>query len=126
MELRHVLIISRRPLFCEALKCVVEEMEQVIAITAPDEESAQSLCAGTAPDVVVIDRPHVGAYEPVYFLPESDKRVKVVLLGWEDGRLAVCSCERVLPANLQNFANVIKKSLPYRPKHFERARNRIR
>jgi hypothetical protein len=32
----------------------------------------------------------------------------------------------VLPANLQNFANVIKKSLPYRPKHFERARNRIR
>jgi DNA-binding NarL/FixJ family response regulator len=112
MGLRRFLIISRRPLFCEALKYVVEEMEHGIAITAPDEESAQSICAGTAPDVVIIDRPHVGPYETVCFFPKSDRPVKVVLLGWEDGRLAVCTCERVLPANLRNFANVIKKSLP--------------
>lgn len=111
MEPRRILIISRRPLLREGLKRFVEEMGQIIAITAPDEESAKSCCAGITPDVVIIDRPHVGVYEPVYFLQQLDRPIKVVLAGWDDDMLAVCSRERLLPATLQNLASVIKESL---------------
>jgi DNA-binding NarL/FixJ family response regulator len=118
IEPRRILIISRRPLLLEGLKRFVEEIVQIIAITAPDEESAESLCAGTTPDVVIIDRPNVGVYEPVCFLHKLDRPIKVVLVGWDDDMLAVCSRERVLPATLQNLANVIKECLPSKAKAF--------
>jgi DNA-binding NarL/FixJ family response regulator len=124
---RRILIISSRPLLLEGLKRFVEKIAQVIVIAAPDEESAESLCAGTTPDIVVIDRPHVRVYEPVCFLQQSDRPIKVVLIGWDDDMLAVCSRERVLPATLQNLANVIKECLPSKAKAFRTGkRNRIR
>lgn len=104
-----LLIVSKRPLLCEGLRRLIAEVAQVTLITSPDEESAESLCGGVAPDIVIVDRPNIEPYMPVRFLQEHDKPVNVVLLGWDDGKLATYSRERVTPATVQNLVKVIKK-----------------
>ena len=103
-----ILVISKRPLLCEGLKCLLKETAQVTVITTPDEESARSSCGEVMPDIVIVDRPHIRAYKPMYFLQEQDKPLGVVILGWDDDKLAAYSREQVLPATLQNLGKVIK------------------
>jgi hypothetical protein len=80
-------------------------------IKAPDEETAEHLCAGCMPDLIIVDRPNVRAYGQVYSLLASNSEATVILLGWEDDELAVFSCERVMPATLQNLVESVKGSL---------------
>ena len=111
MKPHCTLIISKRPLLCEGLGCLIDEMLKTAIIKAPDEETAEYLCAGFAPDLIIIDRPKAQAYGQMGSFWASNSEATVILLGWEDDELAVFSCERVMPATLQNLVKSVKQSL---------------
>ena len=107
MEAKLIVVVSERPMFREGLKRLIEEAGLATVITAPDEESAESLAVEVAPDIVVIDRPDTRVDDLTYFSLGQDKPAKVVVLGWNDDKLAVYSCRLVLTATLQNLIKAI-------------------
>jgi DNA-binding NarL/FixJ family response regulator len=111
MKPRCTVIISKRPLLCEGLGCLIDEMLKTAIIKAPDEETAEHLCAGFTPDLIIIDRPKAQAYEQMCSFWASNSEATVILLGWENDEFAVFSCERVMPATLKNLAKSVKESL---------------
>jgi len=111
MKSEVILIISERPLFCEALKRLIEEETGAEVITAPDEESGESIAAEAGPSIIVIDRPHTKADDVVYFLRTQDKPAKVLVIGWSDDKLAIYSRRTVLSATVQNLIEVIREGL---------------
>jgi len=104
-------VISKRPLLCEGLRCLINEVADASLIIAPDEETAELLCTGLVPDMVIIDRPSVRANEQTCLSMASGKPTKVIVLGWDDNKLAVYSCERVMTATVQNLLKEIHLSL---------------
>ena len=111
MKPHCTVIISKRPLLSEGLGCLVDEMLETAIIQAPDEETAEHLCAGFVPDLIIVDRPKAQAYGQMCSFWTSNGEATVILLGWEDNELAVFSCERVMPATLQNLIESVKESL---------------
>jgi hypothetical protein len=111
MKPHCTLIISKLPLLCESLGCLIDEMLETSIIKATDEETAEYLCAGFAPDLIIIDRPKAQAYGQMCSFWASNSEAVLILLGWEDDELAVFSCKRVLPATLQNLVKSVKESL---------------
>ncbi len=107
MKSRFVFVISGRPLFRESLKYLIEKVGLARVITAPTEEGAERLADDFAPDVVVIDRGDTGANNLTRFFHKPDKPAKVIVLGWNDDRLAVYSRWPVLPATCENLIRAI-------------------
>ena len=111
MKPHCTVIISKRPLFCEGLGYLIDEMLETAIIKAPDEETAEYLCAGFAPDLIIVDSLKAQAYGQMCSFWALNSEATVILLGWEDDELAVFACERVMPATLQNLAKSVKESL---------------
>ena len=111
MKPHCTVIISKRPLFCEGLGYLIDEMLETAIIKAPDEETAEHLCAGFAPDLIIVDSLKAQAYGQMCSFWALNSEATVILLGWEDDELAVFACERVMPATLQNLAKSVKESL---------------
>ena len=111
MKSHCTLIISKRPLLCEGLGYLIDELFETAIVKAPDEETAEQLCAGFVPDLIIVDRPKAKAYGQMCSLWALNSEATVILVGWEDNDLAVFSCERVMPATLQNLIESVRESL---------------
>ena len=111
MKSHCTLIISKRPLLCEGLGYLIGELLETAIVKATDEETAEQLCAGFVPDLIIVDRPKAKAYGQMCSLWALNSEATVILVGWEDNALAVFSCERVMPATLQNLIESVRESL---------------
>lgn len=81
-----------------------------IVTTAPNEVSAGSLVAEFNPSVIVIDRTDTEAADALSFcFQHKDYPVKVVVVGWNDDKIAVYSRARVQPATIQNLIRAIQR-----------------
>ena len=106
-----VLVISKKPLLCEGLKKLIEEGGLAKVVVASDDEAALSLITEAQPDLIVTERPNTKVNGAMYFGNAEDKPSRVVVLGWNDDKLAVYSRERVLPATTQHFIEVVRECL---------------
>ena len=106
-----VLVISKKPLLREGLKRLIEERGLATVVVAPDDETALSVITEADPDLIVTECPNIKPSEALYFGNSEDKPTKVIVLGWDDDKLAVYSRERVLPATMQHFIGVVRECL---------------
>ena len=109
MKLQRIVVVSECPMFREGLKRLIEEAGVPAVVTASDNESIRSLVVEAAPDVVVVARLDTSANGLVYFLQRQEKPTKVIVVGWDDDKLAVYSRLPLLPATLKNFIEVLRK-----------------
>ena len=110
MNTERILVVSGRPLLCEGLKLIIEEAALATVTTAPDEVSATRLVAEFAPSIIVIDRPDAGAADLNYLFQHQDYPVKVVVIGWNDNKIAAYSRRAVQTATLRNLIKVIRET----------------
>lgn len=110
MNTERILVVSGRPLLCEGLKLIIEEAALATVTTAPDEVSAARLVAEFAPGVIVIDRPDTGAADLNYLFQHQDYPVKVIVIGWNDDKIAAYSRQALQTATLQNLIKVIRET----------------
>ena len=76
--------------------------------TAPNEVSAGSLIAEFAPSVIIIDRTDTESADGLSFcFQHKDYTVKVVVVGWNDDKIAVYSRAMVQPATIENLTRAI-------------------
>lgn len=106
---KTILVISERSMLREGLKRLIEETGTVKVITAPDKKSAEHLLAKFVPAVVIIDHPDIQATDWMYFLQQLDQPSKIILLGWNDDKLAVYSHRLVLESTVQNLIKQIRE-----------------
>jgi len=76
---------------------------------ASNEASAPQLSSELAPGVIVIDRPDTKATSLDFFFQHQDYPVRVVVVGWNDDKIAVYSRSTVQTATLRNLIKGIKK-----------------
>ena len=80
-----------------------------ILITAPNEVGACSLVAEFNPNAIVIDRPDIEAADDLSFcFQHKDYPVKVIVVGWNDDKIAVYSRATVQPATIENLISAIQ------------------
>lgn len=104
-----VLVVSKRPLLREGLKRLIEGTGVATVKTAPDQESARSSLVGVATDVVVVDKSDTELDDQVCSLLREYQQAKVVLLGWNDDRLAIHYGRLILPATIKNLIWTIRQ-----------------
>jgi len=107
MRYKLAIIVSNRPMYCEALKRLVEETQQISVIMTSDEGRAEQLAAELEPDILVIDRPNTIVNGLSYFSQQKERPTKVIVVGWDDGRLSVYTRPVTLLANTQNLAKIV-------------------
>jgi len=93
------------------LKLIIEEAMPAVVTTVPDGVSAARLMAEFTPSVIVIDRPDTAAVDLNFFFQHEDYPVKVVVIGWNDDKIAVYSRPTVQPATIRNLIKVIRKNI---------------
>ena len=102
MKRQVILVVSERPLLCEDLKRLIEGTGVATEITAPDQENARSSLVGVAAAVVVVDKSDTEFDDQVCSLLREYQQAKVVLLGWNDDRLAIHYGRLILPVAMKN------------------------
>ena len=91
------------------MKLLIEKAVGSIITTAPNEVSAGSLVAEFNPSVIVIDRPDTEAADDLSFcFQHKDYPVKVIVVGWNDDKIAVYSRATVQPATVENLTRAIQ------------------
>lgn len=109
MDTEHILVVSSKPLFCEGLKLLIEEAGLGTVITASSDNSAARLAQELAPSVTVLDRPDTRPTNLKQFFRRQNHSEKVVVVGWNDDKIAVYSRCMVEAATLKNLIKVIKE-----------------
>jgi len=107
-EYRHILVVSKRPLVCDGLKRIIEEVTETTVTAARDEKTASSLAVELTPAVVVVERPDIQATDLDCFFAHENHAVKVVVIGRNDDKIAVYSRLPVQAATQENLAKAIK------------------
>lgn len=110
MRYKLAIIVSGRPMFCEALKRLMGETQQVSEIVTSDEESASKLITKLKPDIVVIDRPDAAVEGLLYFSQQEARPTKVIVVGWNDNKLTTYARPITVPASVENLTKIIKGS----------------
>ena len=78
--------------------------------TAPNEVSAAPLIAEFAPSVIITDRTDTETADRLsFYFQHKDYAVKVVVVGWNDDKIAVYSRDMVQPATIENLAKAISR-----------------
>ena len=109
MKRQVVLVISKHRLLCEALKRLIEDTGTATVIMAPDQESVPPGLRGASVDAVVLEKPNIELDDQVCSLLQLYQPAKVLLLGWNDDRLALYSHRLTLPATVKNLIGAILK-----------------
>jgi DNA-binding NarL/FixJ family response regulator len=102
------LVVSERPLVCDGLKRIIEEVAETTVTAVRDEKTAFSLAVELTPAVVVVDRPDIRATDLDCFFTHENGVVKVIVIGRNDDKIAVYSRLPVQAATQENFAKAIK------------------
>jgi len=110
MSYKLAIIVSKHPMFCEALKRLIGETQQVSEIVTADEENARKLIAKLEPDIVLIDRPDATFEGLLYFSQQEECPTKVIIVGWNDNKLTAYACPITVPASVENLTKIIKGS----------------
>ena len=111
MNTQHILVISKRPIFCEGLKLIIEKAISATVTTAPNGVNAAIRRPAFTPNVIIIDRPDTAAVDLKLFFQHEEYPAKVVVIGWNDDKIAVYSRSTVQPATIQNLIKVVRNNI---------------
>jgi DNA-binding NarL/FixJ family response regulator len=103
-------VVSPSPLLREGLKLIIEESIPVSVTVAAGDASAACLTVELAPSVIVVDRPDTRALDLDELFQHQGYPVKVVIIGWDDNRMAVYSRSEVETATLGNLIRLIEET----------------
>jgi DNA-binding NarL/FixJ family response regulator len=109
MKRRVVLVISKHRLLRDGLKRLIEDTGAATVIMAPDQESVPPRLRRASVDAVVLEKPNIELDDQACSLLQLYQPAKVILLGWNDDRLAVYSRRLSLPATVKNLIGAITK-----------------
>jgi len=93
----------------EGLKLIIEEETSAIVTIATDETSAPQLLSELAPGVIVIDRPDIKATGLDFLFQYQENPVRVMVVGWNDDKIANYTRSTAKAATLQNLIKIIKE-----------------
>lgn len=106
---KNILIISKRPLLREGMKLVIEENNFAVFF-ATSEKRALNLIEKHVPSVIVIDRPNTNDVQLDYLLRHIDYPVKIVIIGWDDEKIAIHKHYTFDKATRENLIKVITEN----------------
>ena len=105
-ENRSILIISNRPLLQEGVKFITRGFKFNV-ITVSNESSASRFISKCSPSVIVVDRPNTRDVKLDRLFRSIDYPIKVVVIGWDDDKIAIFSRTSLGKATKENLTKVI-------------------
>ena len=109
MGRKRMLIISARPLFRQGLKLIIEDAVPGAVVTTARDELTAGLNLKFAADVIIIDRPDIRAVELECFFERGDYPTKIVVIGWDDDKIACYSRKIVDNATVRGLVELISE-----------------
>lgn len=107
----NVLVISERPILCHGLKHIIEKSLPAAVTTVDSCEAATKYINAFSPGLIVLARPNVSPGSIEALLQKDSDTVKLVVVGWEDDKIALYYRSRVRNATVQNLIEVIKENI---------------
>jgi DNA-binding NarL/FixJ family response regulator len=107
-NIERILVISPSPLLREGLKLIIEESIPASVTMADDGVSAARLVVELAPSVIVVDRPDTKASDLDRLFQAQGFPSKVVIIGWDENKIAVYSRSEVETATLGNLITLLR------------------
>lgn len=108
-ESRNILIISNRPLLREGVKLIIKDITFTV-INVSDELSDSRFISEYSPSVIVVDRPNTKDVKLDRLFRSIDYPVKVVVIGWDDDKIAIFSRTALEKATRENLIKVITEN----------------
>ena len=105
-ESRNIIIISNRPLLREGVKFIIKDLTFNVIIVS-NELSASRLISKYSPSVIVVDRPNTRDVKLDRLFRSIDYPIKVVVIGWDDDKMAIFSRTALEKATRENLIRAI-------------------
>jgi len=102
----NILVISNRPLLREGVKLIIKDFTFTVIIVS-NELSASRLISKYSPSFIVVDRPNTKDVKLDRLFRSIDYPIKVVVIGWDDDKIAVFSRTALEKATRENLIKVI-------------------
>ena len=106
--LRPIVIISKVPLHCEALKSIAKEVTPSRVFIYSDLARGINRAIQLAPALLFIEDHHVGPKEFESFFEHNGRDTKVVVIDWDDNKMAIYSRTAMFEATMENLSQVMK------------------
>ena len=106
--LRPIVIISKVPLYCEALKSIVKEVTPSRVFIYSDLARGINKAIQIAPALIFIEDQYVSPKEFEPLFEHTDRDTKVVVIDWDENKMAIYSRTAVSEATMENLSQVIK------------------
>ena len=102
----NILVISNRPLLREGVKLIIKDFTFTVIIVS-NELSASRLISKYSPSIIVVDRPNTKDVKLDRLFRSIDYPIKVVVIGWDDDKIAIFSRTALEKATRENLIKVI-------------------
>jgi len=105
-EGENILVISNRPLLREGVKFIIRDSTCNV-ITVSSELSASRLISQYSPSAIVVDQPNTKEVKLDRLFRSIDYPVKVVVIGWDDDKIAIFSRAALAEATRENLIKAV-------------------
>ena len=106
---KPILVVSGRPILREVLKNLLEEAGWDTVVSSLEWASLSHLIAEVSSSAVVIDRPNISLEGLDCLFEDEDQMVNVVIVSWDDDKLATCCRGPLQPATRQKLIEAINQ-----------------
>jgi hypothetical protein len=103
MDAERILIVSERPLLCEGLKKIIEEVMPAALVTISGERGVKHIITEFAPGTILVDRPSAEATSLDHLFGQLEYPVKIIVIGFNDNQILVYSQGRRQAASFENL-----------------------
>ena len=105
----NILIISNRPLLREGVKLIIKDITFTV-INVSGELGESRFISEYSPSVIVVDRPNTKDVKLDRLFRSIDYPVKVVVIGWNDDKIAIFSRAALEKATRENLIKVVTEN----------------
>jgi len=105
-----IMIFSRRPVVCEGLKQIIEEIASCRVEAVCSDKISVSAIADSKAQIIIIGRPDVRIEGLDYLFQHLPQVTTLVTVGWEDDKTGVYTRQVMPGATLRNIVDVIARS----------------
>lgn len=102
-----ILVVSEKPVFCEILKHLLEEAGWQKVVIASSKRSASRLAAELSSVAILLDQPDTRVEDLSHLFPRSDQTINIMVLGWNDNKLAIYRRRVIEPATCLSLVESI-------------------